>query len=528
MSTTYTLAGKLADLAGGGALSAGGANAGSLVRARVEAWGGYTSGTTGTENGQTRLGTYRLDIGSNGAFSVTLPATGPGQGWAPEVQGLRVVTEFTDPGSGQDLTWSSDWFELTANMNLSEVPVATIASIQSAFTAAAAAAASAAAAQAAADSVDGRSAYQIAVDNGYVGTEEQWLDSLTGPANTLTIGTVEGGPVADATFTGTAPAQTLNLTLPKGDKGDPGPQGLKGDTGNTGATGDQGIQGIQGIQGLKGDKGDTGNTGPANTLAIGTVTEGAAAATITGTAPAQTLNLVVPKGNQGVEGLNVFGTATLVNGSGTTSAVNPTAVSGRTVKIGDLVVSAHTLSPGIVGRVTAVSSQTSVTVTYVGTWRGATGATGTAATVGVGAVTTGAAGSSAAVVNSGTSGAAVLDFTIPRGDKGDKGDTGPIATALPVDTKTAAYTLVLADAGALIRMDTAATAAVTVPTDATVAFPIGTVVYVEQVGVGQTSIAPASGVVLRYSSSLTTRARYSTLMLHKQAANEWHVSGDAT
>lgn len=52
----------------------------------------------------------------------------------------------------------------------------------------------------------------------------------------------------------------------------------------------------------KGDKGDTGNTGPANTLTIGTVTTGAASATITGTAPSQVLNLVVPQGIQGIQG----------------------------------------------------------------------------------------------------------------------------------------------------------------------------------------------------------------------------------
>lgn len=50
-------------------------------------------------------------------------------------------------------------------------------------------------------------------------------------------------------------------------------------------------------------KGDTGATGPANSLAIGTVTTGAAgssaSATITGTAPNQTLNLTIPKGQDG-------------------------------------------------------------------------------------------------------------------------------------------------------------------------------------------------------------------------------------
>ena len=93
----------------------------------------------------------------------------------------------------------------------------------------------------------------------------------TGPANTLSIGTVTEGTAA-ATITGTAPTQTLNLVIPKGNTGDTGPTGA------------------------------TGPAGPANSLSIGTVTEGAAAATITGTAPTQTLNLVIPKGDTGDTG----------------------------------------------------------------------------------------------------------------------------------------------------------------------------------------------------------------------------------
>ena len=56
--------------------------------------------------------------------------------------------------------------------------------------------------------------------------------------------------------------------------------------------------------------------------------------------------------------------------------------------------------------------------------KGDTGDTGDAATVDAGATTTGAAGTNANVVNSGTTSAAVFDFTIPRGDKGETGDTG--------------------------------------------------------------------------------------------------------
>lgn len=64
---------------------------------------------------------------------------------------------------------------------------------------------------------------------------------------------------------------------------------------NSSPRGPQGPQGIQGEQ---------GETGPANTLSIGTVEDGgAAAATITGDAPNQTLNLVLPKGPQGEQGV---------------------------------------------------------------------------------------------------------------------------------------------------------------------------------------------------------------------------------
>lgn len=49
---------------------------------------------------------------------------------------------------------------------------------------------------------------------------------------------------------------------------------------------------------------------------------------------------------------------------------------------------------------------------------GTNGTNGTAATVTVGTVTTGAAGTQASVTNSGTSNAAVLNFTIPRGSNG--------------------------------------------------------------------------------------------------------------
>ena len=56
---------------------------------------------------------------------------------------------------------------------------------------------------------------------------------------------------------------------------------------------------------------------------------------------------------------------------------------------------------------------------------GPQGPQGDAATIAVGTTTTGAAGTNASVVNSGTSSDAVFNFTIPRGNQGAQGDTGP-------------------------------------------------------------------------------------------------------
>ena len=68
---------------------------------------------------------------------------------------------------------------------------------------------------------DGESAFELAVEQGYTGTLDEWLASL------------------------------------KGEKGDAGEQGSKGDTGPQGEKGDKGDTGAQGIQGEKGEDGKT-------------------------------------------------------------------------------------------------------------------------------------------------------------------------------------------------------------------------------------------------------------------------------
>lgn len=108
------------------------------------------------------------------------------------------------------------------------------------------------------------------------------------------------------------------------------------------------------------------------------------------------------------------------------------------------------------------------------------------------------------------------------------GDLAPyLATVLP-NEQTGSYTLAISDAGASIDVNTSSPATITVPATSAVAFPIGTVVEILQYGTGQVTVAAAGGVTLLTSSSLTTRARYSSLSVRKRADNEWVVSGDLT
>ena len=80
--------------------------------------------------------------------------------------------------------------------------------------------------------IEGKSAYQIAVEKGFIGTETEWIASLKG----------EIGPMG--------PQGIQGKTGPQGIQGEIGPQGIQGEVGPIGP---QGIQGKIGPQGPKGD-----------------------------------------------------------------------------------------------------------------------------------------------------------------------------------------------------------------------------------------------------------------------------------
>lgn len=100
----------------------------------------------------------------------------------------------------------------------------------------------------------GASAYEIAVSNGFTGTETEWLASLKGEKGDQGEQGIQG-PKGDTGLQGLQGIQ--GEQGPKGDKGDTGAKGDKGDTGEQGPKGDTGSQGPQGITGEKGETGDS-------------------------------------------------------------------------------------------------------------------------------------------------------------------------------------------------------------------------------------------------------------------------------
>lgn len=89
------------------------------------------------------------------------------------------------------------------------------------------------------------------------------------------------------------------------------------------------------------------------------------------------------------------------------------------------------------------------------------------------------------------------------------------------------YTLALADAGKVIELNNAAAITLTIPTNATAAFPIGTVIELWQQGAGQVTVAPAGGVTVRSPGGLTKLyGQYSGGTLRKRATDEWVLQGD--
>lgn len=295
------------------------------------------------------------------------------------------------------------------------------------------------------------------------------------------------------------PMAAQGIQGPQGLQGIQGIQGIKGDTGDQGiqgiqgAKGDQGDQGIQGIQGVKGDKGDTGSTGATGNGISATQVRYQASSSAT-TAPTGTW-LSTPPVVADNQYLWTRIQHTFTDASVTTAySVAHQGAQGPKGDQGDQGVKGDKGDQGIQGV------------------KGDTGAKGDQGIQGI-------QGLKGDTGDQGIQGI--------QGVQGVKGDTGPVATTIAKNSQAGAYTLAVADAGKVVEVTSGSNVNLTVPPNSSVAIPVDSVIYVRQYGAGKVTVAPGSGVTLRYSASLETRAQYSTLLLHKRATDEWIVSGDA-
>jgi hypothetical protein len=110
------------------------------------------------------------------------------------------------------------------------------------------------------------------------------------------------------------------------------------------------------------------------------------------------------------------------------------------------------------------------------------------------------------------------------------------SAGIPVvlNAQTATYTVVLGDAYKLVTMSVASANDFLIPTNANVAYPVGTVINVIQIGAGQTTIkAVTSGTTTISSTGATAtapklRAQYSAASCIKVATDTWYVVGDVS
>jgi len=88
------------------------------------------------------------------------------------------------------------------------------------------------------------------------------------------------------------------------------------------------------------------------------------------------------------------------------------------------------------------------------------------------------------------------------------------------------YTLVLSDRNKLISAGNAGAITITVPPNSAAAFPVGTVVYIQQAAAGQVTAVAGAGVTVNSPGTLKTRLQYSICGLIKTGADTWIWFGD--
>jgi hypothetical protein len=97
---------------------------------------------------------------------------------------------------------------------------------------------------------------------------------------------------------------------------------------------------------------------------------------------------------------------------------------------------------------------------------------------------------------------------------------GVMNALIPETNLSSSYTLALTDRDTTVGFTGSGAQTVTIPTDAAVAFPIGSVVYIARFGSGSLTLAAAGGVTVTKTGTFSLNEE---IKIRKRAANSWSV-----
>jgi hypothetical protein len=336
------------------------------------------------------------------------------------------------------------------------------------------------------------------------------IHGITNSANLVTTSTITNlvrtivrdqfvnGSHVGAEFAYDSGSGTLNVTIVGGDMGPQGPRGSTGPTGPSGPGGATGAPGFTGATGPEGSPGATGAPGPTGATGV----------------PG-------PAGGEGfVWQLTSTGSLTPVTGGFTFN--NSIAGSVTTIRIHKTALN-NILTNGWIDNIPAGSTLRLVSQSNASNWYHYSFSANTDNSTFRTFTTSLVASAGATTFSTGIN---YLVTLIRPGATGPPGVPGPPgAEYVPPKQITAGRMLALDDAGYVLESMNTTGINMTVPTDATVPFPIGTIIDFFRANTGNFSISAENGSVAIYNGTQIIR-QFGTGVLRKRDVNEWVFNGE--
>jgi hypothetical protein len=107
--------------------------------------------------------------------------------------------------------------------------------------------------------------------------------------------------------------------------------------------------------------------------------------------------------------------------------------------------------------------------------------------------------------------------------------SGTVNSLLVEVAYVASMTLALTDRDKVVTMNSASATTITIPTNATVAFPIGSIINLYRIGAGTVQVVPTGGVTLYRLPSLSGSAymeQFEYVSIRKTATDTWHFTAE--